>query len=144
MAPRDDVSRLSARAKEAEEHAADAATKGRAELEERVASARAAAKAQAEKLQQMADEHKGKLSAWWHDLQRSWNEHTAKMRADFDAKRAEHDVEKAERRAERAETDAAYAIDYAYAAIDEADYAVLNAMLLRKEADELAGTQAPA
>ena len=46
----------------------------------------------------------------------------------------------AQRAADSAEDDAAWAIDYAYAAIDEADYAVLQAMLARMDADALAGS----
>ena len=37
-----------------------------------------------------------------------------------------------------AEADASFAIDYASAAIDEAEYAVLDATLARKKADEMA------
>ena len=40
-------------------------------------------------------------------------------------------------RADNAEDDAEFAIQYAVAAIDEAEYAVLDASLARKEAEEL-------
>ena len=33
--------------------------------------------AQAEKLRQSADAGKDKISVWWHDLQRTWNQHLA-------------------------------------------------------------------
>jgi len=78
----------------------------------------------------------GKLSVWWNDLQRSWNEHIAKIREDIDAKRFEHDVERAQRWAERAGDDAWFAVGYAYAGIAEAEYAVLDAVLARMEGDE--------
>ena len=42
------------------------------------------------------------------------------------------------RAAERAREDASYAVDYAYAAIEEALYAVLDADLAHRRADELA------
>ena len=70
-------------------------------------------------------------------MQRSWHEHLAAIREDFDRKRAEHDAERAEVNADQAEADASFAVDYANAAIDEAEYAVLDAALARKEADEL-------
>jgi hypothetical protein len=138
MAAADQLTKLAARAKEAEDRAAAAQGKAKADLEQDVTTARASAEAQAEKLRQTADANKGKLSVWWHDVQRSWNEHVAKIREDVDAKRAEHDVDRAQRYAENAEDDATFAVDYAYAAIEEAEYAVLDAALARKKADELA------
>ena len=147
MAASDELTRLVARAKEAEDRAAAAQGKAKADLEQDVATARASAQAQAEKLRQSADASKGKLSVWWNDMQRSWNEHVAKIREDIDAKRAEHDAERAQRYAENAEDDATFAVDYAYAAIEEAEYAVLDAALARKQADELSrqpGARPPA
>jgi hypothetical protein len=137
MAASDQLAKLAARAKEAEDRAAAARGKAKADLEQDVATARASADAQAEHLRQAADANKGKLSVWWHDLQRSWNEHVAKVRDDIDSKRAEHDVERARRYADNAEDDATFAVNYAYAAIEEAEYAVLDAALARKQADEL-------
>jgi hypothetical protein len=116
MAASDQLTKLAARAKEAEDRAATAQGKAKADLEQDVTTARASAQAQAEKLRQSADASKGKLSVWWNDLQRSWNEHVAKIREDVDAKRAEHDVDRAQRYAENAEDDATFAVEYAYAA----------------------------
>ena len=48
-------------------------------------------------------------------------------------------MEGAQRRAERAEDDVTFAIDFTYAAIREAEHVVLDAVLARKEADELSG-----
>ena len=138
MAVSDELTKLAARAKEADGRAAAAQGKAKADLERDVEAARIAAQEQAEKLRKSADAGKGKLSVWWNDLQRSWNEHLTKIRDDVDRSRAEHDVDRAERRAERAENDALFAIDFAYAAIEEAEYAVLDAALARMEADQLA------
>jgi Cu/Ag efflux pump CusA len=139
MVVSDQLSKLAARAKEAEDRAAAAQNKARAELEQDVERARSSAQAQADKLRASADANKGKLSVWWNDIQRSWDEHIQKIRSDIDSKRAEHDVDRAQRNAENAEDDAAFAVEYAYAAIEEAEYAVLDATLARMEADELAG-----
>jgi hypothetical protein len=136
MALSDDLTRLAARARGVEEHAVAARTKAKADLEQDIADSRASAEAQADKLRQEAEARKGKLSVWWHDLQRTWDEHLAKIRDDIDSKRAEHDVDRAQRRAEKAEDDARFAVAFAYAAIEEADYAVLDATLARMEADE--------
>jgi hypothetical protein len=134
----DQLTRLAARASEAEDHAAAAKTKARADLERDVKAARDSAKAQADQLSKAADAHRGKLSAWWDSLLRSWNEHIAEIRNRVDEKRAEHDLNAAQKDAESAEEDAAFAVDFAYAAIEEAEYAVLDAALARMNADELA------
>lgn len=141
MALSDELTKLTDRAKEAEDRAAAARGKTEADLEQEIATVRAAAEAQAQKLRQAADESKGKLSVWWNDLQRSWNAHIAKIREDVDAKRGEHDLQRAEHRADEAERDAAFAVDFALAAIEEADYAVLDATLARQKADGLAKQQ---
>src|ERR1700757_5125880 len=105
-----DLSGLVARARDAQEHAEAAREKSKADLDADVAAARASAQAQAEKLRESARTNKSKVSVWWNDLQRTWNEHVAKMREDIEAKRAHHDVEHAEQRAERTAADAAFAV----------------------------------
>jgi hypothetical protein len=137
MALSDDLTRLAARAKDAEDRAAAVRGKSKADLEHDLAEVRASADAQADTLREQAEARKSKLSVAWHDLQRTWNEHIAKIRDDIDAKRAEHDVDRAQRRADTAEEDAEFAISFAYASIEEAEYAVLDAALARMEADEL-------
>lgn len=137
MALSDELTNLAVRAKEAENRATAARGKAKADLEQDVETARTSAQEQAEKLRKSADARQDKISVWWHDLQRSWNEHLATIRDDIEHRRSEHDVDKADRRAERAEDDAEFAIDYAYAAISEAEYAVLDADLARIEAEQL-------
>ena len=134
----DQLTRLAARASEAEDHAAAAKTKARADLERDVKAARDSAKAQADQLSKTVEDQKGKLSAWWARLQRSWDEHIAEARQNIDERRASHNLEAAQREADSAEEDASFAVDYAYAAIEEAEYAVLDARLARMNADELA------
>jgi len=140
MALSDQLSQLSARTKELEDRAMAARSKAKADLEQEVASAREAAQVQGNALRQTAEAHKGNISAWWDSVERSWNDHLAAVREDFDDKRAAHDLKSAQRRADNAEDDAAFAVDYAYAAVDEAEYAVLDATLARMEADEMAAS----
>ena len=121
-----------------EKQSAAAQNKARADLEKDVKTARESAKAQADQLSKTVEDQKGKLSAWWARLQRSWDEHIAEIRQNIDERRATHDLEAAQREADNAEEDAAYAVDYAYAAIEEAEYAVLDARLARMNADDLA------
>jgi hypothetical protein len=142
MALSDELTKLSARAKEAEDHAAAAQGKAKAELEQEVKQARESASTQADKLRTSADAHQDRISAWWHDVQRSWSKHVAAIKDDIADRRAEHDLDSATRRADNAEEDALFAIDYAYAAIDEAEYAVLDAALARMDADEQAAATA--
>jgi hypothetical protein len=134
------LSKLSAHAKEAEDHVKAAIGKSRADLEQEVETARQSAEKQADQLRTSAHADHGKLSVWWHDLQHSWDEHMEKMRSDIESRRAEHDYERAERDAGNAAEDATFAIQYALTAIDEAEYAVLDAELARKKADDLAVT----
>ena len=140
MAVSDQLSRLSARAKEAEEHAAAARDKAKADLELDVENARSVGQAEAQRLGESAEASKGKISDWWNDVQRTWKEHVAAARKNIDSKKEEIDLDRAQAKAEHAEEDALFAIDYASAVIDETEYAVLDATLARKEADELAAT----
>ena len=132
------MSKLSARAKEAEERAAAARSQAKADLERSTNEARADAQAQADRLRDTASATEARISASWNDLQSSWADHIAKVRQNIDAKKAELDTKSGARRADIAEEDALFAIDYAYATIEEAEYAVLDAVLARMDADELA------
>jgi hypothetical protein len=138
MALSNQLSDLVARAKQVEDRVAAANQKSRTELEVDVDDARASAQAQADALHSKAEARKGKISAWWDGLQRSWHEHLAAVRKGAEERKAAHDAKAAQRSAEQAEEDASYAIDYAYAAIEEAQYAALDAALAQRHADELA------
>ena len=138
MAVSDQLNQLATRTKELEDRAAAARGKSKADLEKEVEAARQAAQAQGENLRQRAEARKGKISAWWDSVQRSWNDHLAAVRTDFEDRRSAHDLKAAQRKADNAEDDAAFAIDYAYAAVEEAEYSVLDATLARMDADEMA------
>lgn len=135
MALSDDLSKLTTRAKEAEDRATAAREKTKADLEADRDNARAVGEQQAADLRDLAEENKGRISDRWADVQRAWNEAIAGVRADIQSKKEEHDLHRAQHRAERAEDDARFAIDFAYSAIVEAEYAVLDAALARKQAD---------
>ena len=133
-----ELTRLAARAKEAETRTAAARDEAQADLERRVESARAAAQTQAEKLRQGAEEGKAEVSGWWTDVQKSWNAQVARVRADVDSKKEKRDLHMAQVRADDAEGYASFAIDLAYSAVVEAEYASLDAVLARREADQMA------
>ncbi len=142
MALSDQLAKLAARAKQAEDRATAAQKKARTDLESDVSTARASAEAHGEKLRDTAEAGKDRAASRWTDLQQSWNAHIAAVRADIDARQERHDRALAEREADVAEDDAAYAIDYAYAAVEEAEYAVLQAELARMDSDALQASAA--
>ena len=142
MALSDQLTQLAARAKELEDRAAAAKAKTKAELEQEVRDAQKSAQAQGDQLRKHADDSKDKLSAWWHSVQESWNDHLKAVRKNYEKKKSAHDLKSAQKAAQRADDDAAFAIDYAYAAIEEAEYAVLDADLAHLEADEMAASNA--
>ena len=76
-------------------------------------------------------------------MQRSWNEHISRVREDLDDKRAKHDVHVAQRRADDAEEYASFAADHAYSAVVEAEYAALDALLARMDADQMSEEATP-
>ncbi len=61
MALSDELTKLSARAKEAEDHAATAQSKAKADLEANVKNARASAQAQADRLHESADANRARI-----------------------------------------------------------------------------------
>jgi hypothetical protein len=141
MAISDQLSKLATRTKDLEDRAAAARQEARADLQHDVDAALAASNANAEVLGQAWDEDVAEISAWWTDMGRSWDEHLARVRERVETKKKQHDVKAAQRDADEAMAYASYLIDYTYAAVDEAEYAVLDAVLLQKEADELAAAQ---
>ena len=138
MTVSEQLTKLAARAKEAEDNVAAAQAQNKAALEQDLETARASAQAQAKKLRESADAGEESVSHWWNEVQMNWNEHVATVQANIEGKKAEVDHTKAQHHADHAEVDAGFAIEYADAAIAEAEYAVLNALVARKQAAELA------
>ena len=138
MALSDQLNDLAVKAKQVQDRVAAAKQKTKADLEGDVENARASSQAQADALHTKAEANKGKISAWWDKMERSWHEHVAAVRKGAQERKAAHDAKAAQRAAEQADDDASYAIDYAFAAIEEAQYAVLEADLAHRHADELA------
>jgi hypothetical protein len=143
MAQSDDLTRLATRAKEAQTRVAKVREEARADLEQDVASARKSAQEQADKLRDSAEQSKAGISGRLSDVQRSWNEHISRVREDLDDKRAKHDVHVAQRRADDAEAYALFATDHAYSAVVEAEYAALDAVLARMDADQMSEEATP-
>jgi hypothetical protein len=107
-------------------------------LSARADAARKAADERTGEMFAAAGNESAEAEAHWNDVQRSWHEHVARIRERVTKKKAEHDRALAARDADRAEADAIDAIRFAAAAIEEAEYAVLDAVRTRMEADHLA------
>jgi hypothetical protein len=90
------------------------------------------------KAQERAASAEAKRQQWWSDARSSVDARFATMRAEADERRAEKDIKKAERHAEQAEQDAADAIDWALYVLDQAEYSVVDAVIARADADDLA------
>ena len=135
------LDKLADRAKQSEANIENAKQEGQAELKARVQQARESSEKHAAELKSGASGAKAKASKWWTDVQDDWNKHIDKVRKDVDNRKEEHDAERAEHHAEHREDDAEAAVAFAYAAFEEAEYAVLDAILAREEADELAAAR---
>ncbi|MDP9334330.1 MAG: hypothetical protein M3Q30_13650, partial [Actinomycetota bacterium] len=80
----------------------------------------------------------GTAEAFWAETRASVDERFATMRADAEQRRAEKDVRRAERHAETAEQDASDAIDLVLYVLDQAECAIVDAVIARADADNLA------
>ena len=138
MALSDRLTKLAEQAKKIEDEAKKASDEARSELEAHVRQASDAASRKAQELSEHRRETEEKASDKWAQVRSDWAKHVAKVRQDIATQEAKADAAGAELTAELAEADAYDAIDFASAALEEAEYAVLDAILARKEADELA------
>jgi hypothetical protein len=132
------LERLSVRASKAEADANALKAKNKAALEQKVDAAKASAKQASDDLKASAKETQDEVTQWWGQVQDNWKSHIAKVRMKAEQDRANMKADQAEMRAELAEDDAAAAVDFAYAAIEEAEYQVLNAAMLRADAEDAA------
>jgi vacuolar-type H+-ATPase subunit I/STV1 len=137
MSGSDQLQALTDRAKQSETDIASAKTETQAQLQARVEKVRQSSKERTDAFKSAAGGARAKTSKRWDDVQQSWTGHVAQLRDHSDEAKAEHDVKKAEHRAERREDDALAAVDFAFAVFEEAEYAVLDALLAREEADAL-------
>lgn len=138
MGASDGLKKLAERAKTAEDHAAAAKTQAREELQKTVTDVRTSAEAGAKKLEDQTRAAGQQVSDNWNDVQQSWSAHFAKARQSMDHRKAKFDASNAASDADWAEWNAQMTIDYAYSAIEEAEYAVLDAILARRDAEEAA------
>jgi hypothetical protein len=135
------IETLAERAERAVERVKAAAAKDRAALEQQVKEVDEAAKDKAAKAVEDAVEVEATGIRRWNDIQQSWEAHMDRIRADFAEKKTDLDAKHLANRADDRELDAVEAIAFAEEAIEGAEYAALEAVLARMEADE-AGARA--
>jgi hypothetical protein len=85
-----------------------------------------------------ASTHRDKVSTWWADTRASLDERIAARRAKTENRHFEHDLKKAQQQADDAEADAADAVSFALYILDEAEQEVIDAVMARAAADDLA------
>ena len=136
MAASETLHELANKAEAASTRLDTAKAKDRDALTKDVEAARTAASDAAETLRTRSSDLQDSVGGWWTGIHESWSQHVTSVRFQIDEKKAERETEQTVRRAERAEDYAAATIALAEAAFREAEYAVLDAMLARMEADD--------
>ena len=135
------IETLAERADRAADRVKAAAAKDRASLEQQGKDVDVAAKDKAARVVQDAVEVEQGGVRRWNEIQQNWDAHMDRIRADFAEKKTDLDAKHLANRADDRELDAVEAIAFAEEAIEGAEYAALEAMLARMEADE---AEAPA
>ena len=136
MSP-DSFDKLSAKIEDAKRSIRAAASESEAELKAKVDEARKNADDRAAELSAKTQATAGQAETHWQQIQSDWDKHRQTIRQRIDQMKADQDLEAAEFRAESAEADARDAVDFAGNAIDEATYAMLDAILARKDVSVL-------
>ena len=140
MTASDSFTKLKQQVEKAERDIIAAASQNEAELEAKLDETRKSADDRAAELRAKTQAATDQAESRWREVQSDWDRHIQRMHERMDAKKAVHDAKVAEEDAEWAEADALDAIDFASSAAQEAEYAVLNAMRARKDADALAAS----
>src|SRR3954469_14482517 len=89
-------SRLSVRAKQAEDRAAVAKAQAHDQLQQAVQEARDSTEQSADKLRAQSAAAADRADAWADNIQRSWDDHLARARERIDARQAQHAADRAE------------------------------------------------
>ena len=137
MALSDQLSDLADRTKQLENTAAAAEAQNRTKLEKDRDKLHAQMQTEAKKIQSDASNAKSETRSWWADMTAKAEKQRNDLKAKIEQKKAEHNVDKAMQRADDAEGYAVDMISYAAYWIDSAEYAVVDAVIARSEADEM-------
>ncbi|HEY7467822.1 MAG TPA: hypothetical protein VIB47_14110 [Dehalococcoidia bacterium] len=125
---------LSARAKDAEDSFEATKTAGTEMVHKREEEIQVASAKRRERSRQEYLKAQESMASVWSGLSSKLQSDIDGIRAKIDVKKQEHDHEKAARAADQAEENAMFAIDFAYSAVDYAETAALDAVLARERA----------
>ena len=129
---------LAGRVKVLEDSATATFEADRAKLEKRRHEIDEAFKAERSDFESATREAAQAGRTWWNETKASMKRPVDDVRARIDKRQSEHEVHRALRTADAAEADAAAAIELAAYFLDVAEYAVIDAVLARMAADDLA------
>lgn len=137
MALSDQLTDLAARVKKLETASAANQAKTQAQLEAEQDQLNAKIAAHAQKMEASFDKAEVDAQAWWTNVAKQFEQRRAETRTKMAQHKAEHKVDRAQHNAENMEAIAADYIAWAAYAVDCAEYAITDAAIARKEANEL-------
>jgi len=129
---------LAGRVKVLEDSAAATFEADRAKLERRRHEIDEAFKTDKNDLESAVGEAAAAGRTWWNETKTSMKRPLDEVRARIDNRQSEHELHRAQRTADAAEEDAAAAIEVAAYFLNVAEYSVIDAVLARMAADDLA------
>jgi TolA-binding protein len=139
MSASESFSQLTEKINQAQAKVEATAHQTREQLQADVQQAQASAEETAEEIKAQAARGRDAAATGWQAMKDKWQSHVSDLHDKAAGKMAEMDQAKAGVRADAAEDYAEDAINFAIAAVQEAEYAVLDAVLARSDADALAG-----
>ena len=133
---------LADRAKAASARVQASTSETKEKLESQVSEARAAADKTRRELDAKSAAARDEGSQRWTEIRQKWHDHIAEIQSKVDTQKQEFTptARRIGRRGPR--TTPLAAIDFAYLAIEDAEWAVLDAVYARAEANELAAVHA--
>ncbi len=137
MALSDQLTELAARTKKLEDAAAANKAKSQAELEQEQEKLNAKMQSRAESMQASMDKKQADAREWWTETTKRFEQRRAEGRAKMEQMKAERKLDKAQNTADYMQGIAADYVAWAVYAVDAAEYAVTDAAIARRSADEL-------
>jgi hypothetical protein len=129
---------LAQRAKTTEDTVDVARERNRSRLDARQQKVHASLAAAADSAKRDATDARAKADSFWETTRKATDQRLDATRRHSEERRADHDVKKATHHGEVAVQDACDAVDLAPYVLDQADSAIIDAVIARADADDLA------
>ena len=133
----DQLTDLAARSKKLEDAAAANKAKSRDQLEQEQEVLNAQIQTTAERIQASFDKDQDDAEAWWTETTKKFQQRRAEVKTKIAQFKADRKVDRVQYNADYMEALAADYVEWAAYAVDCAEYAVKDAVIARKEAEEL-------